>query len=50
MKTKMLRMLVVARQYANTEQGERNIVRCLTFLSVALIIAIMLLTIGTIVQ
>lgn len=48
MKTKMLRMLVTARQYANTEQGERNITKCLTFLMGVLIIDVALLTVGII--
>ena len=48
MKTKVLRMLVTARQYANTEQGERNITKCLTFLMGVLIIDVVLLTVGII--
>ena len=44
----MLRMLVVARQCANTEQGEKNITRCLSFLVGVLIIDITLLIIGII--
>ena len=48
MKTKVLRMLVTARQYANTEQGDRNITKCLTFLMGVLIIDVVLLTVGII--
>ena len=46
MKYRLLRKLVLARRWANTEVGERRIVRTLTTLSVVLIIDIVLLIIG----
>lgn len=46
MKYRLLRKLALARSWANTEKGERRIVRTLTTLSVILIVDMVLLIIG----
>lgn len=50
MKYKVLRKLVALRKYANTERGEKIIVRTLTNMSVILIVDIALLIVGSINQ
>lgn len=46
MKFKLLRLLVLAKEYGNTERGERKIVNTLTALTVMLFLSILLLIVG----
>ena len=46
MKYKVLRALVVSRRYANTERGEKVIVRTLTAMSFVLFVDVCLLIFG----
>jgi hypothetical protein len=50
MKYKALRMLVHMRAYANTEKGERNIVRTLTAMSVVFAVATGLFVTGIVMR
>ena len=50
MKYKVLRKLMSFRKYANTERGEKIIVRTLTSMSVILVVDIALLIVGSINQ
>ena len=46
MKYKVLRVLVASRRYANTEHGEKVIVRTLTAMSFVLLVDVCLLILG----
>lgn len=46
MKYRVLRMLAAFRKYANTEHGERVIVRTLTAMSVVLLVDVFLIIVG----
>lgn len=48
LKIKILRRLVAFREYANTENGERVIVRTLTVMSALFIVDLTLLVVGSI--
>lgn len=50
MRTKVLRLLVTAKRYANTEKGEKVIVRTLTTVSALLVVDIVLFVVGSINQ
>ena len=49
MKTKMLRLLVSAKRYANSEKGEKVIVRTLTTITAIGIVDVVLFVIGCLV-
>lgn len=48
MKYKALKMLVIAKQYANTEKGEKTISCIINFIVTVLIVDIALLIVGTV--
>ena len=50
MKRKLLKMLVIARQYANTERGEKLVVKFCAVITILWLIDVMLIIGGVIIK